>query len=485
MRYTLSLLTSLTLACTLSLNSLAGEKAFEKISLKSAVEQALINNLNLKLQQQEIQAAEGEAFAARGRFDILLAAEAGGQGEEMTPIILGGAEKEKSAKWNVSTAKLFTTGTTVKFGWNNNSYDSDSPWTQFNPSYKSGLFLGISQPLLQGFGQKVQTAQLRAAEKRLEAAIHQVDSQAANLAALVKQAYWTLVFAWENIKVQELSLTLAGKLLEETGEKINAGKLAPVDIYQPQSEVAKREERLISAERAIGVAEDELKLLLNSEDWLSSYKPVDKPPTEPVKLDLPKILENALQNRPDIKAADLDTEAARIQQESATDRLRPNLTIKGGVGLNGTNDEYKDSVSNSLGNPDNLWQVGLTFSMPLENSTAKGDLQTARARYSKSRINARLLRQRIKKTVRTTVRDVELAIKAVEATRKTSLATLKRLEAEQIKFESGRSTTLDVLIAQDAYSKALSQENLTYVTYANTLAELDRIQGLITLTSAP
>jgi len=123
--------------------------------------------------------------------------------------------------------------------------------------------------------------------------------------------------------------------------------------------------------------------------------------------------------------------------------------------------------------------------MPLQNSTAKGNVQIARALHNKARTNAQLLRQRIKKTVRTTVRDVELAIKAVEATRKTSLATLKRLEAEQIKFDSGRSTTLDVLIAQDAYSQALSQENLTNVVYANTLSELDRIQGLITLTSAP
>ncbi|MBW2659924.1 MAG: TolC family protein [Deltaproteobacteria bacterium] len=118
---------------------------------------------------------------------------------------------------------------------------------------------------------------------------------------------------------------------------------------------------------------------------------------------------------------------------------------------------------------------------PTGTSSSPGKI----SRYSKSRINARLLRQQIKKTVRTAIRDVELAIKAVEATRKTSLATRKRLEAEQIKFESGRSTTLDVLIAQDAYSKALSQENLTNIAYADTLAELDRIQGLITLTSAP
>jgi outer membrane protein TolC len=79
---------------------------------------------------------------------------------------------------------------------------------------------------------------------------------------------------------------------------------------------------------------------------------------------------------------------------------------------------------------------------------------------------------------------VQLAIKALEATRKTTLATLKRLEAEQAKFAAGRATTLDVLTAQEAYSQALSQQNLTSVNYANTLAELDRIQGLITFSSS-
>lgn len=79
---------------------------------------------------------------------------------------------------------------------------------------------------------------------------------------------------------------------------------------------------------------------------------------------------------------------------------------------------------------------------------------------------------------------MELAIKAMEATRKTSLATLKRLEAEQAKFDAGRSTTLDVLIAQESYSRALSQENRTNILYAQALAELDRIQGFVTVSSS-
>ena len=66
-----------------------------------------------------------------------------------------------------------------------------------------------------------------------------------------------------------------------------------------------------------------------------------------------------------------------------------------------------------------------------------------------------------------------------EATQKTSIATRKRLEAEQIKFDAGRSTTLDVLIAQHDYSQALSAENRAKVVYAQSLSELDRIQGTI------
>lgn len=485
MRYTIHSIMSLTLVCIMVNASPATENQIEEITIKSAVEQALANNLNLELQRQDVQIAEGETVAARGRFDIHFSAEASAQNQELTPLIPGGAEQVNNSNWNARTEKLFTTGTAISLGWNNSSYDSDAQGLLLNPSYNSGLLFGINQPLLQGLGKDAQTAALRATEKQLAAATYQVDSQAANLAALVKQGYWNLVYAWQNIKVQQISLTLAEKLLAQTEEKITAGKLANVEIYQPRSEVAKREERLISAERAIGVADDELKLLLNSDDWFDSYKPVDLPLTDPVQLDLPAIIENALKNRPDIKAADLNIEAAKIQQESANDKLRPNFALVGSVGLAGADERYGDSLNNSLSNTDNLWQVGLTFSVPLENSTAKGNVQKASAQHSKARTSARLLRQQIKKTVRTTVRDVELAIKAIEATQKTSLATLKRLEAEQAKFESGRSTTLDVLIAQDAYSQALSQENLTNITYAKTLAELDRIQGLVTLTSTP
>ena len=117
--------------------------------------------------------------------------------------------------------------------------------------------------------------------------------------------------------------------------------------------------------------------------------------------------------------------------------------------------------------------------MPLQNSGAKGLYRQAGAVHNKAKNSAQLLRLQVQQSVRTTVRDVQLAQKAMEATKKTTLATRKRLEAEQAKFDVGRATTFDILTAQDAYSQTLSQEKQSQVGYALALAELDRIQGQV------
>ncbi|WP_136796823.1 TolC family protein [Desulfosediminicola ganghwensis] len=449
------------------------------LTVRDAVEQALANNLNLMLQKENVKAAAGAVGIAGSRFDKFITGEADVARSERTPIFPGSAEVEEDANLDISLIKRFTTGTEVQLGWNNNRFDTDLDEQTLSPMFSSGLSLGLTQPLLRGWGQEIQLAPVQAAERDLEAETFQVNSLAADLAAQVKSGYWTLVFARQDIEVKQFSLTLAEKLLEETKAKIAAGKLAPVELFQPQSEVALREEQLIAAERAIGVADDELKLLLNSDDWYSSYTPVDTPNTEPVSLTAEIILDNALNNRPDIKAAQIDVDAARLREKVAQDDLRPELDLVGSLGYGGTDDSYGSAVDNSFDDGDAQWLVGLNLTFPLDNSAAEGAMQQARAFHSQARTSLELLKLQVIREVRTTVRDVRLAIKAIEATRKTSLATRKRLEAEQAKFDAGRSTTLDVLIAQEAYSNALSQENQTHVIYAQALAELDRIQGLI------
>lgn len=450
-----------------------------RLSLGQAVQEALLNNLNLQLNKEILQESMGVTQASEGTFDTLLSATAGTGNTQTTPIIPGAADDESSSNWSVALQKTFTPGTEVELSWENNQVDSNADGLLIDPVYNSGVNLKVSQPLMRGFGTEIQTAGIHAAQKREDATAMQVESVSADLAAEVINSYWDLVFSWQDIEVQKISLQLAEKLLEDTRNRIEAGKLAEVELFRPQSEVARREEALISAERTIGLADDRLKILLNNDDWDTIIHPTDLPSTETHSFDPQVILDNSLKNRPDLKAAKLNEEAAEIVRRNAKDRTRSALNLFGSVGVGGTDDNYGSSLDNISGETDSSWQIGLAFSRPLSNSFAKGELVQAEASLRQAKTTTDILEQDIRRAVRSAMRDVRLAIKNMEATRKTSLASLKGLEAEQVKFDAGRATTLDVLVAQQSYSASLSQEKLAVISYAKTLAELDRIQGIV------
>ena len=468
------------LLCTTATFSHAEQQRID-LSLGEAVQTALLRNLGLRLSQEDVVSAEGAALAAEGKFDYQLSGEVGAGAKDEAPVTAIEGSEEKTAAFNAGVEKRFTPGTEMGLNWNNGNLDTDSDIYFFDPVYSTDLTLDVRQPLLRGFGRQTQLADLNSARSQLEASSYLVDSEAADLAAEVKQAYWELVFAHQNLEVLELSLTLAQQLRDETATKIEAGKLAEIDLYQPESEVAQREQELITGEREIGFAEDNLKLLLNSEDWLIPFNPLDMPTTDPVYPDIRQVYEKAMAQRPDLQAASLQVKALQYQLDKADNDRKPALDILGSVGFGSRAEDYSSALDNSVSDGDTRWQLALTFSRPLDNSLAEGQYRQALAAHNKSKTSLELLKLQITRTVRVTVRDVELALKAIEATSKTSIATRKRLEAEQIKFEAGRSTTLDVLIAQQDYARALSTENRSKVVYAQSLSELDRIQGTITI----
>jgi outer membrane protein TolC len=450
-----------------------------RLSIDEAVSLALEKNLNLKLQKNEVSIGQSVELIEKGVFDSLFEAGLLSQEQKMTSLLTGGEVKEKGTLWKAAIKKKLTTGTEIAFSWENELIGNDSTVVALDELYSSAVGLSITHPLLRGNSREVQTAGVRAAEKFTEAATYLVEDQAANLAAQVKNSYWDLVFNRQDIEVKKLSLKLAMNLREETSRKIDSGVLAAVEIYQPDSEIARREELLIAAERDIANAEDKLKLLLNSRKWQALIIPGDTPEIESQQPDLNAVLTNVLTRRPDIRASDLLVDSAEIMVSKAEDDLRPSLALSGAAGMRGDGDNYGDSLDDGFSDPEFSWQVGLTLQMPLGNTTSRGSLARARAELSNARYKAELLRQEVTGKAREAVRNVNLALKTIEATRKTSLASQKRLEAEQEKFKVGLATANDVLEFQDSYAQALISEKRALIDLAKARAELDRVQGVV------
>jgi len=473
------LLTMLTISGVF-FNAVSGA-AESPLTVDEAVSIALEKNLNLRLQKNEVAAGRGLELVEKGAFDPFFEAGVSSREQNTTSLFTGGEEKEEGSQWSAAIKKKMTTGTEVALSWANDFYDTDSNQVVLKPYYNSALGIGLSQPLWKGNSREAQTAGVRAAAKYTEATNYFVEVQAANLAARVKNAYWDLVFTRQHIEVKKLSLKLARNLRDDTARKIESGVLAAVDIYQPDAEIARREELLIAAERDIASAEDNLKLLMNSLEWQQSIIPGDLPAAGFDKPELGVVLQNALNSRPDIRAAELLVDRAEIMAFKAEDDLKPSLVLSGTAGITGDDENFGDSLDDSFADPKFSWQVGLTFQLPLGNRSSRGALVRAKAELDNARDKAELLRQEVTREAREAVRNVDLAVKSIEATRKTGLASQKRLEAEQAKFEVGQSTANDVLVFQDSYAQALIGEKRALIDLAKAKAELERVQGIVSV----
>lgn len=450
-----------------------------RLTIDDAVSLALEKNLNLKLQKNKVTVRQGVELIEQGEFDSQFETGVFSQEQKETSLFTGDEEKEQGTLWNASIRKKFTTGTELALTWENDQIKTDSAFVSLSELHSSSFTVSITQQLLKGNSIEAQTAGIKAAEKYTEAATYLVEDKAAEVVARVKNAYWNLVFTRQNCEVKKLSLKLALELRDETSQKIENGVLAEVEIYQPDAEIARREELLIAAERDIANAEDSLKLLINSQEWHLVIIPDDTPEVMQETPDLETVLMNVLRNRPDIRASELLVDSAEIRSDKAEDDLKPSLALSGTAGMQGDGDDYGDSLDNTFSDSQLNWQVGLIFQIPLGNRASRGALDKAKAELQNARYRDELLRQEATRKAREAVRNTNLALKAIEATRKTSLASKKRLEAEQTKFEVGLATANDVLEFQDSYSQALISEKKALIDLAKARAEVDRVQGFV------
>ena len=78
----------------------------------------------------------------------------------------------------------------------------------------------------------------------------------------VRNAYWDLSYAINNLKAQQESLALSQQSLKDNQKRVEIGTMAPIDIVQAQAEVATNESSVIVAEAAIKQAQDNLRALI-------------------------------------------------------------------------------------------------------------------------------------------------------------------------------------------------------------------------------
>ena len=71
----------------------------------------------------------------------------------------------------------------------------------------------------------------------------------------IENMYWDLVYAYENVRVQQEALTYAQKALEDSKRQAQVGTAPPIQVVSSQSTVATDQQNLIVAQNNLQLQE--------------------------------------------------------------------------------------------------------------------------------------------------------------------------------------------------------------------------------------
>jgi outer membrane protein TolC len=433
--------------------------------------------------------------------------------------------------YNFGVSQGFSSGTTVGVAWDNTRSSASNQVNLFNPSVQSSLYVNIYQQLLNGFGKSVNRRNIVISKNNRKIADLAFSQQAITTITNTIDAYWELVYAVENVKVQQQAVTVSEKLYNDNKKQLEIGTMAPLDVTRAESELATDRQNLIVAQTAQLQQQQALRNAISKDPMAPNVANVEIVPTD--KPTPPAIIEaanfedavrEAFANRPDLAEQNLNVRNAEVDTKANKNALLPVATVNaryGSVGLAGnspivtsttvagspivdstgapvlgpggtplyfepaTSTTRTGTKTGGLGDaqsqifhnefPDYL--IALNVTIPIRNRVAQADYQ--RALLTQRQMEAVL--QQEKNAAVLDVRNTYIALvqdrAQVEAAGKARELQQQTFDAEQKKYQLGASTVYNVILTQRDLITAQGTELRSLANLVEAKANYERALG--------
>ncbi len=377
---------------------------------------------------------------------------------------------------SVQLSKRFATGTEVTLDVSANRSDASSS----SDLSSARVGISITQALLRGYGINANLADLRQARLNTLASQYELRGYAESLVADVEKTCWDYVLAKRRIGIFQDSLKLAEDQLWETRQRIDIGKLAKVEVYAAQAEVAFRREALINARSDLALTRLQLQRLLNlpgDNPLESDISIIDEPFVSEANLDkATDHVQVALRWRPELNQTRLEIQQGDLEIIKTKNGLLPLLDLFITMGKTEYSDTFGDAFTGITDGSYNI-TAGISFEYPIRRRADKARHKRALLTRQQSEEALQNLAQLVEVDVRSALIEIKRTREQVTATEFTRKLQEETLRAETEKFRVGKSTALLVARAQRDLVLSQISEIEAVITYRKALIDLYQMEG--------
>ena len=153
-----------------------------------------------------------------------------------------------SSIYDFQYTQNFAPGTQFSATFNNTRSSSSITTALYDPAVQSSLALEITQPLLNGFGKLPNLRYILEAKNTLKVGVSQLAQQVMTTVTQVSIDYWELVYARENVKVEQTAVAADQQLYDNNKKQLEIGTMAPLDVLTAESQLATDQQGLVQAQ---------------------------------------------------------------------------------------------------------------------------------------------------------------------------------------------------------------------------------------------
>ena len=461
------------------------------LSLQDAMRMAVKNNLGVQGSRLQQGVTQAELVAAQAAFDANFVAGTQGNFTNQPTQNFGGFLpsdfSNQFKQWSFSSGiqSATATGGTFNVGMAN-TYSQLYPANLYsnNPAWINSLQVGLTQPLLQGFGTDVNMAQIRLARNNDRRSLQQLRQSLLNLCRDVEINYWQLVQARQRV-VSAQWLVRVGVEVRDVLAKRRAFDTTQAQYADAVAKVEDRKSQVIRAQRDVTAAVDRMKVLLNDPSLPvgdeTMVVPTDFMVDQALVFSLRDAISTAVEQSPGITQALLGVDDASIRQVVADNGRLPNLNLNAQMQYNGLESGYGDSWQELAEAGFVNYLVGLSFSQPIGNRAPEANYRRARLQRSQAVLVYRSAVQNAIFSVKDALRGVDAQYRLIEQTRAYRLAQAENLRALLVDEQTIATLTPEFLALkfqrQQELASAQVQEIQSLVDYNSSIAQLWNAMG--------
>ena len=455
----------------------------ESVSLKRALQIALVNNPALQAQRLRVAAALSELQAALGTYWPQISAYAeGSTGKTSNNINVPTGNNSLN-----KTPALSKNGLRAASGKATNGpfYTPAGGGAYFNQVENAGdAGLQLDYALLDF----ARTPLVEASRSKLQEQRNLYANQLRRLQLDVSEAYYRLQQADQSVRIQDAAVQNDLLILQDTLDLQRAGLVPRLDVMRRRAIEASDQEALIQAMADRAIARRALSVVLNVDPQISvtTADPIEPMPSWP--LDLEASLLAAYRGNPELEAILAARSALARRSDAIAAGLLPKLSLFANAGTYGANEQMYNVIGKNggcCGSPINTvfnnsgydWSLGLSITWLLfDAGTTAGRARALDQRSQASAQDYATRRNAIRLRLESAFFNHEASLAKLASARRGVAAAIEAFRDVRLRYQTGLSSELDLSITQERLISSLVQRlDATVdvnITYAQLLREL-------------